>query len=106
MQTQRGIANAIQALPSTVREANAENWIAGALGDPDDIASGSSDDPLMMGALRCLHGVAILYGCLLACFSFRGFLRFGSLVHMVFTVVQDIAPFLGACRASVKRFET
>jgi len=67
----------------------------GAIGDPDDVASGSSDDVLlMMGALRCLHGVAILYGCLLACFSFRGFLRFGSLVHMVFTVVQDIAPFL------------
>jgi len=44
--------------------------------------------------LLVLHGLAIIVLSLRTCFSFRGFLRFGSLVHMVITVVGDIAPFL------------
>jgi len=67
----------------------------GALVEDDEAGSGSTSSAwLTLEAMRCLHGVAILYGCMLACFSFRGFLRFGSLVHMVFTVMKDIAPFL------------
>jgi len=56
-----------------------------------------SAEPLWLPAqaMRFLHGVCIILGVLYVCFtSFRGFLKFGALVHMVLAVVQDICPFL------------
>jgi len=53
----------------------------------------SVDSPAFQ--LRMLHAVAILVLFLHATsFSFRGFLRFGALQHLVLTVLQDIGPFL------------
>jgi len=53
-----------------------------------------SDSWLTTEIVHGLSAVAILLKSMRTCFSFRGFLRFGSLVHMVLTVVQDIGPFL------------
>jgi len=44
--------------------------------------------------MKFMHAVAILTDCGTTVVSFRGFLRFGALIHLVMTVIVDIVPFL------------